>query len=62
MIKLTKGEIMEEIIVNQMKTKDEINSNFTEEEIKKFLEILTSTDSDAKKQESFTKMIQRTQE
>lgn len=62
MIKLTKGEIMEEIIVNQMKTKDEINSNFTEEEIKKFLEILTSTDSDAKKQESFTKMIQRAQE
>ena len=53
---------MEEIIVNQMKTKDEINSNFTEEEIKKFLEILTSTDSDAKKQESFTKMIQRAQE
>jgi hypothetical protein len=62
MIKLIKGEIMEEIIVNQMKTKDEINSNFTEEEIKKFLEILTSTDSDAKKQESFTKMIQRAQE
>jgi hypothetical protein len=26
------------------------------------LEILTSTDSDAKKQESFTKMIQRAQE
>ena len=62
MIKLKKGEIMEEIIVNQMKTKEEINSNFTEEEIKKFLEILTSTDSDAKKQESFTKMIQRAQE
>ena len=53
---------MEEIIVNQMKTKEEINNNFTEEEIKKFLEILTSTDSDAKKQESFTKMIQRAQE
>lgn len=61
MIKLTKGGIMEEIIVNQMKTKDEINSNFTEEELKKFLEILTSTDSDAKKQESFTKIIQRAQ-
>ena len=53
---------MEETIVNQMKTKSEINSNFTEDELEEFLGILISTDSDAKKQESFTKLIQGNQE
>lgn len=53
---------MEKTIVNQMKMSSEINDNFTEEEINLFLEILISTDSDVKKQESFTKLLQRSQE
>ena len=48
---------MEEKIVEKMKSNKEVIDTFTSDELSKFLSILSSTDSDAKRQEQFIKLI-----
>ena len=48
---------MEERIVERMKLNQELTNNFTEKELKNFLEILSSNEADNKKIEKFMKLI-----
>lgn len=48
---------MEKRIVEYMKLNTEIMQSFSKEELEEFLNILTSNDSDAKRQERFIKLI-----
>lgn len=48
---------MEKEIVENMKTDEEIAKTFSEEEINTFLEILSSNESDVKRQEQFNRFI-----
>lgn len=48
---------MEENIVERMKLNKEVIETFTSDELLKFLSILSSANSDAKRQELFIKLI-----
>lgn len=53
---------MEELIVKNMKLNEEITKIFSTEELDKFLDILSSNDSDAKRQERFSQFIKGEEE
>lgn len=48
---------MEELIVENMKLNEEVSKQFSVEELDKLLVILSSNDSDAKRQEQFNRFI-----
>ncbi len=48
---------MEELIVENMKLNEEIPKMFSSEELDRFLDILSSNDSDAKRQDQFSRLI-----
>ena len=53
---------MEDLIVENMKLNKEITSMFSAEELDKFLDILSSDSSDAKRQEQFYRFIKGEEE
>lgn len=48
---------MEDQIFEKMKLDEELKANFTDEEMKNFLSILKSADSDAKRLERFISLM-----
>lgn len=53
---------MEELIVKNMKLNEEITKIFSTEELDNFLDILSSNDSDVKRQERFSQFIKGEEE